>query len=131
MRTTAGSRCLRWLMGTSVLLSACGPERPVTLCEYWVLPAVAVEAVDAGTGAALTATAAGIVREGSYTDSLQWCSTGKYPGTRCGALERPGTYEVEVRHQGYSPWTTRGVVVTMGSCHVNTVILTAKLSRLQ
>lgn len=131
MSKTADRRYLRWLMGTSVLLPACSPERPVKVCEYWVLPAVAVEAVDAGTGAALTATAAGFVREGSYTDSLQWCSTGNYPGTRCGAFERPGTYEVEVRHQGYSTWATHGVVVTMGSCHVNTVMVTARLNRSQ
>lgn len=131
MRTRARSQYRSWLMSAAALLAACAPEKPVQLCEYWVLPAIAVEASDASTGTALTATVQGVVREGTYSDSLQLCTVGKYPGTRCAAFERPGTYDVEVRHQGHSTWTTRGVVVTNGSCHVNTVVLQAKLSTIQ
>jgi hypothetical protein len=129
MRECARSRHRSWVITASTLLGACAPERPVQVCEYWVLPAIAVEAADANTGAALTTTVSGVVRDGAYSDSLQLCTMGMYPGTRCAALERPGTYDVEVRHQGYHTWTTRGVAVTNGPCHVNTVVLQAKLSK--
>jgi len=102
----------------------------VTVCEYWVLPAVKVEITDAATGNTLSSNAVGTVREGTFVDSLQVC--GSMPAdsaSRCGAWERPGTYEVEVRHAGYEVWSARGVTATKGPCHVNTVSLKAQLVR--
>lgn len=49
-----------------------------------------------------------------------------------GALERPGTYNVEVTSLNYRPWTATGVRVTeSGSCDaVSTVKLTARMQRI-
>lgn len=123
-------RLMRWFVGLWTLLPACSREAPVQVCQYWLVPAVTVEVTDATTGSALTTHAAGFVREGTYSDSLRLCDYFS-PGTRCAALERPGTYEVEVTSEGYQAWSTRGVVVTNGSCHVNTVALKAMLIRTQ
>jgi len=111
-------------------VGACALERPVTVCEYWVLPAVEVEITDAATGNTLSEYAVGVVRDGAYGDSLRICgSTPAEGASRCAAYERPGTYEVEVRHAGYEVWSARGVAATKGPCHVNTVALKAQLVR--
>jgi hypothetical protein len=47
--------------------------------------------------------------------------------SRRAADERPGTYDVEVQHIGYQPWTTTGVRVDRGECHVGTRTLRAAL----
>ena len=45
------------------------------------------------------------------------------------ATERPGVYTVTVRKAGFVDWVRSGVVVTAGECHVETVVLTARLQR--
>ncbi len=43
------------------------------------------------------------------------------------AVDRPGTYSVQVRSPGYSEWLRTTVAVTADACHVRTVTLTARL----
>jgi hypothetical protein len=45
--------------------------------------------------------------------------------TRCGALERSGTYAVVVDHPRYELWVRDGVRTPDGRCHVETQQLTA------
>lgn len=130
MRQHSPSVQSRLLIVLCLAASACASQEAVTVCEYWVLPAVKVEITDVITGNTLTDRAVGQVREGAYSDSLQSCgSSPTDSASRCAAWERPGTYEVEVRHPGYEAWAARGVVATKGACHVNTVALKAKLVR--
>jgi len=113
---------------TLTLTAACACSEPVVpICDYTVSPAVAVEITDAQSGNTLVEHAIGVVRDGAFTDSLRVCSGLVANRNRCAAYERIGTYDVEVQHAGYQPWTARGVQVTKGSCHVNTVTLKAAL----
>lgn len=123
---------MRRFVGLLTLLMACSRAAPVEVCSYWLLPAITVEVTDEVTGSRLTSNVTGVVRDGAYTDSLRvgGCNATN-PGTLCAALERRGTYDVAVTSIGYQAWSTRGVVVTNGSCHVNTVALKAKLVRAQ
>lgn len=125
---------MRWFLAALSLVSACRLTEPrVVVCSYQMLPAVAVEISDAQTGRTLAAHAVGILRDGTYTDSLQlhdgscYGPTEAAPRFRCGAYERSGTYEVQVTHEGYRPWSLSGVAVTKDECHVKTVVVSAKL----
>jgi hypothetical protein len=43
------------------------------------------------------------------------------------AFERAGTYEVEVSPPGYRQWTQTGVEVTQDECHVDGMVLNARM----
>ena len=43
------------------------------------------------------------------------------------AVDRPGTYSVQIRSPGYRDWLRPSVDVTADACHVRTVTLTARL----
>ena len=45
------------------------------------------------------------------------------------AHERPGRYAIVVQTPGFVDWTTSGVVVPKGECHVETARVTARLQR--
>ena len=94
---------------------------PPVYCTSIAVQGIVVEIRDARTGAPLAADAHGVVRDGAYTDSLAVFS----PSARTAALERAGTYAVEVRHDGYLTWTADGVHVDRDACHVRTQQLTA------
>jgi hypothetical protein len=99
---------------------ACPPRTPRA--------AIDVEIREAGTGLPLAASARGVVRDGSYADSL-------VPGRREGdvlvsrqaAFERAGTYAIEVVALGYGTWQQSGVVAREGTCGVTPVVLQATL----
>lgn len=125
---------MRWFLAALSLVSACRLTEPrVVICNYIMLPAVAVEVTDAQTGRNLTEHAVGILRDGTYTDSLHLHDGSCYGPSeaalrfRCGGYERIGTYEVQVNHEGYRPWSLSGVAVTRDECHVKTVVVSAKL----
>lgn len=102
-------------------------EPVVTVCDYLLRPAVSVEVTDARSGNTLVDHAVGVVRDGTFSDSLRLCSVFGASTARCGAYERIGTYDVDVQHSGYQSWAARGVQVSKGTCHVNTVTLKAAL----
>ena len=110
------------------LTLGCGTEPN---CTTNTLPAVVVAIHDAFDGSPLAETARGAVREGEFIDSLRPYSSlgnGVLIG-RAAAEERAGMYTVTVQHAGYLDWQLDGVRVGRNECHVETVELTAYLSR--
>ncbi len=104
------------LLPTLLLLAACGDN---LLCTTEARAGVSVTVVDAATNQPIPEYR-GIVRDGSYSDSLRFGGA---------AYERAGTYSVTVEADGYLTWTRAGVVVTDGACHVNGVALRAEMLR--
>jgi hypothetical protein len=66
---------------------------------------------------------------GTYRDSVTAPETQPVPTDIRGAHERPGTYRVTVKKNGYGDWRA-SAVVRDGVCHVQTVDLTALLQPL-
>ena len=109
-----------WLSACSDTTGACPPRTPRA--------AIDVEIREAGTNLPLAASARGVVRDGTYADSL---APGRREGdvlvSRQAALERSGTYAVEVVALGYGTWQQAGVVAREGECGVVPVDLQATL----
>jgi hypothetical protein len=105
-------------------------SEPVS-CLQNVEPAVEVEVRDRITGDFLSTTARGLVREGSFEDSLRIAATTLELPPRVVSLiaaeERTGRYVVLVEADGYQGWDTVGVQVTRDECHVRTARFTAAL----
>jgi hypothetical protein len=78
---------------------------------------------DSVTGAPAAAGAIGVARDGTYADTLVSLDG----HTMAGAWERPGIYTVSVSKTGYVAWTLGGVRVSDGGCHVQGVMLEARL----
>jgi hypothetical protein len=98
-------------------------------CDTGIAPAVVVEVRDAVTGAPAAADARGIVRDGTYSDSLYLYEfRDDVPLSLAGADERPGTYTVTLEKPGYETWTVSAIRVNDSNCHVQTVFLTAELT---
>jgi hypothetical protein len=123
-----------WITASLLPALACGLAPEGVACTASVEPAVVIEIRDARTGAPLAGSAGGVVRDGTFADSLRpYESTGVEPGpaglySRRGADERPGTYAVEVRAAGYAVWTVSGVRASRGVCHVRTQRIRASLA---
>lgn len=84
---------------------------------------ISATVTDATTGANITAGSHLVAREGKYVDSV---SAG--PGSFLAAAgERAGTYDVRIGRPGHSSFSRTGVVVTRNECHVNPVLLEARL----
>lgn len=100
-------------------------------CLQNIEPAVEVEVRDRLSSELLTTTPRGVVREGTFQDSLRVGSTTfENPPrvvTLIGADERTGRYVVHVDADGYQAWDTTGVQVTADECHVRTARFTAAL----
>lgn len=119
------------IIGAATLgLSACiGPFEP---CDDIGNFGIKVTVIDSATGRTppLGLTALLILTEGTYTETAQASvQIANTPLVVAGALERPGTYALEVRLTGYQNWTTTGVhVQEEGRCdNVKTVNLTARM----
>jgi len=98
-------------------------------CTTEARAAVSVEIRSAATTEPLADSATARVTDGSYSDTLGVCArTGDGRAlSRCGAWERPGTYDVLVTRPGYASWSQLGVHVSRGDCHVDPVLLHASL----
>lgn len=89
-------------------------------------PAVLIRVRDATTMAPAAYGVRGVVRDGSYSDSLRvtrWVGTIDSAGALglSAANERSGRYAVSMERNGYVPWDTVGIIVDRGLCHVHTV----------
>ena len=112
-------------------LSACSTEPN---CTQEVRPAIEVTVEDALTGSYLAVVPRGVVRDGSFQDSLRvWSTTSESPSrvvTMAAADERRGVYSVQLEAEGYQPWDTAQVQVSRNECHVETATFTANLEPL-
>jgi hypothetical protein len=102
------------------------------ICTLSIEPGVEVEVRDQTTDQFLSATPRGVVREGTYQDSLivSGFTTDVPPRimTLIAAGERAGTYTMHLEADGYQPWDTAGIRVRDGDCHVRTARFTAALN---
>ena len=95
------------------VVAAAGCELdPERVCDEAVIPAVTVVVRDsvANTPIAQDLELVGILRDGSYTESM-W----RWRSELSGGDDRPGNYEVEIRAEGYQTWTRSGIVVEPGA----------------
>ena len=103
-------------------------------CTLNIAAGVEVEVHDRTTEQFLTTPPHGVVREGTFQDSLEVSGvTEDVPPrvrTLSGAEERTGRYVVHIEAEGYLPWDTVGVRVGRDDCHVHTAEFTAALSPL-
>ena len=94
-----------------LILAACQNTQntqPTGYCAATLSPAVIVTPEDSSTRANLVMGARGLVRSGTYSDSLRRVDV--VDSVLWGGA-RLGTYEVTVEHPGYQPWTRSGVQV--------------------
>ena len=102
-------------------LAGCA-EPPARMCTQEANAGITVHLLDAASGQYLRRDAHGVAREGSYADS-----TSGDLGILGFAVERPGSYDLRVRAEGYQPWDSAGVRVLPGECHVRSVVLRIRL----
>jgi len=112
------------LVAFVVVANGCGQ-----VCTAILKPGIFLTIVDGATGNPIEGEVTVIVTDGSYSETVN--PPFFPPGARTAVLaaERPGTYRVEVQAAGYLPWVMSGVRVTRDDCHVETVALTARLTR--
>ncbi len=118
------TRCLPLLLAAA----ACDGDAPI-VCTAEARFGVNVSARDAVTNQPIPLGVSGALQEGTYLDSLQimYDIEGRIHAL-AGAVERAGTYRVEVRAAGYQPWVRSNVVVTADRCHVTPVNLQAAMT---
>ena len=97
------SRSCVWVALTPLLIVACDDD---AMCLPEEFAAMSVHALSAADSTPVL-NARGVVRDGSFADSLVEAGQGYYDA----AEGRPGTYAVHLEHPGYAAWDTSGVVV--------------------
>ena len=121
------------LLALATALAACESSSTESIaCPAIVKPALVLRVLDRDTGAPLATGTTAIATEGAWSQPFRGpfgtvTDTLSYPFSA--ADERPGTYVVEVRTPGYATLTIRNVTARRGQCGVNTVQVTARLSR--
>ena len=70
------------------------------------------------------------LQDGDYVETLTTTSTGAGGSVNqvSGAWERKGNYDIIVSNPDYLTWLRRNIPITSDECHVQTAIVTAKLS---
>jgi hypothetical protein len=124
------------LVTLAAVLSGCEDEILFD-CTQQFEYGLGVETRERGTGAAVLG-ATLIVRDGIYLEvsgpsvprTLTDSAFRSAHPVLSAAGERPGRYDLTVRHPDYHVWEVQDVVVTADECHVIPVRLTALLERL-
>lgn len=121
MRTAA------YLLPLLALVAGCDGDESI-VCTAEARFGVNVSAKNAVTGQLIPAGVRGSLKDGSYLDSLQVLTDieGRI-FSLAGAVERPGTYRVDLVAPGYQPWTRSDVRVVAGRCHVEAVSIQADM----
>lgn len=95
------------------------------LCGDVAVPALSITVLDADTQSPVPATVT--LTDGSYVTELG--PEASFDGVYQAAHERAGTYDIEVRSDGYAPERLEDVVVAEGGCHVVTEEVIVSLIR--
>lgn len=109
------------LLPILLALSACDQG---ALCPQPIDPAIIVTIREAGTLRPIADEARGVIRDGSYVDSLRPYQVGI---SRAAGNNRDGTYSIELRREGSVTWTRTGVHVPQNGCFIGTQNVTADL----
>ncbi|MDE2806262.1 MAG: hypothetical protein OXN18_14065 [Gemmatimonadota bacterium] len=98
----------------ALIVQGCRVIEPDLVCTAQYVYAVTVEVQDSLTGGPPGSTPTGTLADGGYRETME-----SYGGQFLqGGGERPGTYDVEVRADGYRPWRVEGVEAGHDGCHV-------------
>ena len=115
------------MIAASLLLAGCGADDQIA-CTLLLTPGIRFDIRDSITGNMFTGPGTVFAAEGTFVDSLNFTSLPSRIGIPL-VHERPGTYNVSVRAEGYDEWSKSNVTVTAGQCHVNTVSLNVLLQK--
>lgn len=115
---------MKFMISTLLLLGATGCDLlGPRACTTELRPGISLLILDARGGPLASDSVFASAVDGGYADTAIR-NTRDAGYARVGlADERAGTYSVEVRGDGYEPWTRTGVRVSEGGCHVQTVDL--------
>lgn len=121
MRTAA------YLLSLLALVAGCDGDESI-VCTTEARFGVNLSVKDAVTGQLIPEGVRGALRDGSYIDSLQvFTDIEGRIFSLAGAVERPGTYRVDLAAPGYQPWMRSDVRVVAGRCHVEPVSIQANM----
>ncbi|MDC8005281.1 hypothetical protein POV27_14560 [Aureisphaera galaxeae] len=86
-------------------------------CTEVFVYGLSIDVIDSTTGNAVGSGITVTATDGNYSEELMFSL-----GSWIGAGERPGTYDISITSQQYTPATFNNIVVTMTSdgCHVQT-----------
>ena len=122
------------ITGVSFWLAACGVDDDVISCTANLVPGIVVEIRDSNTNAPLAENSLVVITSQNYSETLTLFEREgadlSSTVSVAGAFERPGIYDINLSLSGYNGWSSTGVEVTAGVCHVGTVRLTATLNTL-
>lgn len=106
----------------------CTGESPF-ICTTEARFGVNISVRDAVTQQPILAGVRGALHEGTYLDSLHvFTDIEGHLHSLAGAVERPGSYRIELVATGYLPWSRDNVVVTADRCNVTPVSVQASLT---
>ena len=99
------------------------------MCTKEMRPSIFITITDKDTGAKVTRSTI-TLQDGDYVETLTTTSTGAGGSVNqvSGAWERKGNYDIIVSNPDYLTWLRRNIPITSDECHVQTAIVTAKLS---
>ena len=104
---------MRALIAAIAVTAVAGCEDdPIWVCHDASIPAVTVHVRDSVADAPISEDLemAGILMAGTYMEHMfRWESELR------GGDDRPGTYDIEIRAEGYLTWTVTGIVVEPGA----------------
>ncbi len=120
------------IVALTVTAAACGIDpMPGTVCTSEARPSIAMIVVDSATGDGRAAGSSVVIVDGAYVDSTTRAVAAPLPSDSSygltNTMERPGTYTIRVRRAGYATWERQNVSVTGDICHVQTVVVRARL----
>jgi hypothetical protein len=115
---------MKWILRVLLVALVLAANGCAQGCDAILKTGILVTIVDGATGQPIVEEVTVIATEGSYSQTVM-----AVQGVAALAHERPGTYRVEVQAAGYQPWVMPSVGVTRDGCHVETVQLTALLTR--
>jgi hypothetical protein len=99
------------------------------MCTLEMRAGITITIMDKATGAKVTGSTI-TLQDGDYFETLTTTSAGAGGSANqvSGAWERNGNYDIIVSNPDYLTWLRQNVPVTADECHVQTVLVTAKLS---